>query len=134
MSSASSTLLNSSPNSAASSHFTLGSASASSGPRPQNLSPVVWKLAIFTLLMIVGPIGTYFVTLNYYFRDPTPSAITAAVVANLVLAGFVVVAFLEDSDPDAAPSGVSSGGAGGTLGHGGVDEFTREKIRAGKKE
>ncbi|GAA5944900.1 Vma21p [Sporobolomyces koalae] len=69
-------------------------------------SSVVWKLAIFTLMMIVGPIGTYFVTLHHYFHDPTKSAITAALVANLVLIGFVVVAFLEDQDDVSATTGV----------------------------
>ncbi|GAA5878478.1 hypothetical protein JCM16303_002096 [Sporobolomyces ruberrimus] len=132
MSSSSSTLLNT-PRSAtsgtsfATSTVSTAPSSASTSPPPgnnENLSPVVWKLALFTLLMIVGPIGTYFFTLEYYFHDPTPSAISAALVANLVLVGFVVVAFLEDKNPD-LPTRVS-----GT----GIDEFTKEKIRAGKKE
>ncbi|GAA5996318.1 hypothetical protein JCM5350_007229 [Sporobolomyces pararoseus] len=117
-----------SPKSQASSTLAPSTISATSssvsGAAPSNnesLSPVVWKLALFTLLMIVGPIGTYFTTLNYYFHDPTPSAISAALVANLVLVGFVVVAFLEDKNPD-LPTRLS------------VDEFTKEKIRAGKKE
>ncbi|GAA5840317.1 hypothetical protein JCM3766R1_001456 [Sporobolomyces carnicolor] len=96
-------------------------ASGSTQSAPENLSPVVWKLALFTLLMIIGPIGTYFLSLNYYFHDPTPSAISAALVANLVLVGFVVVAFLEDKNPDLPASA-------------NADAFTREKIRAGKKE
>ncbi|GAA6022234.1 hypothetical protein JCM11491_001676 [Sporobolomyces phaffii] len=133
MSSSSSTLLNSPRSAASSSSFAPSTApsvsSNASGPTGDNLSPVVWKLALFTLLMIVGPIGTYFLSLKYYFHDPTPSAISAAFVANLVLVGFVVVAFLEDKSPD-LPTRVSGGVGGG----GALDEFTKEKIRAGKKE
>ncbi|GAA5959646.1 hypothetical protein JCM3765_007228 [Sporobolomyces pararoseus] len=130
MSTSSSTLH--SPRSQASSTLAPSTISATSssisGTAPssnESLSPVVWKLALFTLLMIVGPIGTYFTTLNYYFHDPTPSAISAALVANLVLVGFVVVAFLEDKNPDlpTRPGGATA-----------LDEFTKEKIRAGKKE
>ncbi|GAA5833331.1 hypothetical protein JCM5353_008537 [Sporobolomyces roseus] len=122
MSNSSSTLLNSPRSQATSTSFASTSGSSSSSGN-ENLSPVVWKLSIFTLLMILGPIGTYFLTLNYYFRDPTPAAISAALVANLVLVGFVVVAFMEDSDDSKnAPTQAM------------LDEFTKEKIRAGKKE
>ncbi|GAA5907609.1 Vma21p [Sporobolomyces salmoneus] len=93
--------------------------------------PVVWKLSLFTLLMIVGPIGTYFLSLNHYFHDPTPSAISAAFVANLVLVGFVVVAILEDSGPE-HPTTPAAGL--GQIGEEKMDAVSREKMRVGKKE
>ncbi|TQS39179.1 hypothetical protein Golomagni_00297 [Golovinomyces magnicellulatus] len=63
--------------------------------------------------MVVGPIGCYFATLNKIFggqRIKSPSAeetkvyvgnstyagATAAIVANLILAGYIIVAYRED--------------------------------------
>jgi len=58
---------------------------------------VIFKLLGFTLAMIVGPIGTYFLTLNNVFGgNSTYAGATAAIMANVVLVGYVIVAFMED--------------------------------------
>ncbi|TAQ83688.1 hypothetical protein B7494_g7989 [Chlorociboria aeruginascens] len=73
------------------------------GPREKsNIAPavpayVIYKLLGFTLAMIAGPIGTYFLTLNTIFRgNSTWAGATAAIVANVVLIGYIIVAFMED--------------------------------------
>jgi vacuolar ATPase assembly integral membrane protein VMA21 len=44
------------------------------------------KLAFFSLLMVICPIGTYYLTLEYLFNgNNTYSAITAALMANVVV-------------------------------------------------
>lgn len=59
---------------------------------------MLFKLGLFTVLIVVAPISTYFFTLGRVFdeSDSTAAAIAAAVVANLILAAFVVVAVLDD--------------------------------------
>ncbi|CZR50818.1 related to Vacuolar ATPase assembly integral membrane protein VMA21 [Phialocephala subalpina] len=58
---------------------------------------VIYKLLGFTLAMVVGPIGSYFLTLNLLFRgNSTYAGAFAAIMANVVLIGYVVVAFQED--------------------------------------
>ncbi|KAK4333705.1 Vacuolar ATPase assembly integral membrane protein VMA21 [Rhodotorula toruloides] len=59
---------------------------------------VVTKLAIFTLAMVLLPIGTYYLTRDFLFgpQNLTYPAIAAVTVANLILVGFVYVAFRED--------------------------------------
>lgn len=58
---------------------------------------VIFKLLGFTLAMMVGPIGCYFATLNKIFGgNSTYAGTTAAIVANLILAGYIIVAFRED--------------------------------------
>ena len=77
-------------------------------------SAVIYKLLGFTLAMIGGPIGTYFLTLNTIFRgclsrvlhtlaslrmcvgNSTWAGATAAIMANVVLIAYVVVAMKED--------------------------------------
>ncbi|KAF2187813.1 vacuolar ATPase assembly integral membrane protein VMA21 [Zopfia rhizophila CBS 207.26] len=69
---------------------------------PSNITPavpssVIWKLLSFTFGMITLPIGTYFFTLNYVFSgNSTFAGATAAVMANVVLIAYVVVAMKED--------------------------------------
>jgi len=47
--------------------------------------------------MVVGPIGTYFLTLNTIFNgNSTFAGATAAIMANVVLVAYVVVAMRED--------------------------------------
>ncbi|GAB7346629.1 hypothetical protein MBLNU459_g1766t1 [Dothideomycetes sp. NU459] len=58
---------------------------------------VIIKLLLFTFAMIILPIGSYFVTLNtIYGGNSTFAGATAAVMANVVLLGYVVVAMKED--------------------------------------
>ncbi|WWD22525.1 hypothetical protein CI109_107018 [Kwoniella shandongensis] len=83
--------------------------------KPNDQPAVLFKLILFTVLMAVVPIGTYFGTLkfngkwsfflslrttatsNYSHRSTTISAIAAIVAANIILVGYVVVAFREDA-------------------------------------
>ncbi|KAF9999617.1 vacuolar ATPase assembly integral membrane protein vma21 [Entomortierella chlamydospora] len=88
----------------------LGSSSSSSSPAvPSTRSPNVAtstlaKLAFFTMAMICLPIGTYFITLDHYFDgNATYAGISAAVMANLVLFAYVIVAVLEDSQASRPP-------------------------------
>ncbi|KAF4631528.1 hypothetical protein G7Y89_g6610 [Cudoniella acicularis] len=58
---------------------------------------VIFKLLGFTLAMVVGPIGSYFLTLNTIFGgNSTYAGALAAIMANVVLIGYVIVAFNED--------------------------------------
>jgi hypothetical protein len=72
------------------------------GPGPSNTAPavplfVIWRLLSFTFAMITFPIGTYFVTLhNLYGGNATFAGATAAVMANVVLIAYVVMAMKED--------------------------------------
>lgn len=82
---------------------------------------VIYKLLAFTAAMIVGPIGTYFLTLNtifgglsgrsffhchafteYYVGNSTFAGATAAFMANVVLIAYVIVAMREDESEKAA--------------------------------
>lgn len=48
--------------------------------------------------MIFFPIGTYFITVDRYFEgNATYAGISAAVMANVVLIGYVIAAILEDN-------------------------------------
>ncbi|CCG80745.1 Vacuolar ATPase assembly integral membrane protein VMA21 [Taphrina deformans PYCC 5710] len=69
---------------------------------PSISSTVIAKLLFFSAAMVVLPLSAYYLSLEYLFSGykTTYAAITAAVTANLVVAGYVVVAFLEDdSEP-----------------------------------
>jgi len=47
--------------------------------------------------MVVGPIGTYFLTLNTVFKgNSTFAGAMAAIMANVVLVAYIVVAMRED--------------------------------------
>ncbi|KAK5663343.1 hypothetical protein OQA88_3771 [Cercophora sp. LCS_1] len=67
-----------------------------------NISPavpasVILKLLAFTLAMIVVPIGSYFVTVDNLFQgNSTYAGGLAAIMANAVLIGYIVVAMMED--------------------------------------
>ncbi|KAL8813607.1 MAG: hypothetical protein Q9223_000249 [Gallowayella weberi] len=90
------------------------SASEKSDIAPVVPAAVILKLLGFTAAMVAGPIGVYFMTLNTVFRGPflinlsrmikvenvagnsTWAGATAAIVANVVLIAYVVVAMKED--------------------------------------
>ncbi|KAI3400285.1 hypothetical protein diail_3666 [Diaporthe ilicicola] len=58
---------------------------------------VIVKLLAFTFAMIVVPIGSYFATVNTIFKgNSTFAGATAAIMANVVLIAYVIVAMRED--------------------------------------
>ncbi|KAF2096464.1 VMA21-like domain-containing protein [Rhizodiscina lignyota] len=69
-------------------------------------TPVIVKLLGFTLAMITLPIGTYFATVHSIFKgNHTFAGATAAVVANIVLIGYIIVAFRDDQSEQQAAAG-----------------------------
>ncbi|KAI8965876.1 hypothetical protein F5Y11DRAFT_311689 [Daldinia sp. FL1419] len=78
---------------------TAGSAGQhqSSSTAPAVPMGVIVKLLAFTFAMVVIPIGSYFLTVNTIFRgNSTYAGALAAIMANVVLVGYVVVAMNED--------------------------------------
>ncbi|KAL8682173.1 MAG: hypothetical protein Q9186_001794 [Xanthomendoza sp. 1 TL-2023] len=72
-------------------------ASQKSDIAPAVPATVIAKLLGFTAAMVGGPIGVYFLTLNTIFRgNSTWAGATAAIVANVVLVAYVIVAMKED--------------------------------------
>ncbi|KAJ2128802.1 vacuolar ATPase assembly integral membrane protein vma21 [Coemansia sp. RSA 788] len=66
---------------------------------PQIPGNVIKKLVAFSVTLLIAPILTYFLSLNFVFAgSTTPAAITAAVTANIVLAAYVYAAWVEESD------------------------------------
>ncbi|KAK7541029.1 vacuolar ATPase assembly integral membrane protein VMA21 [Phyllosticta citribraziliensis] len=73
------------------------SSSSDSSIAPAVPASVIIKLLGFTLAMIALPIGSYFLTVNTIFGgNSTLAGGLAAVMANVVLIAYVVVAFKED--------------------------------------
>jgi hypothetical protein len=74
--------------------------SLAAGPsdiRPAVPSSVIAKLLIFTLAMVTVPLGTYFLSVRTVFvGNPTFAGGLAALMANVVLIGYIVVAVRED--------------------------------------
>ncbi|KAI2633697.1 VMA21-like domain-containing protein [Hypomontagnella submonticulosa] len=69
----------------------------SSSTAPAVPMDVILKLLAFTFAMVVIPIGSYFVTVNTIFRgNSTYAGGLAAIMANVVLVGYVIVAMNED--------------------------------------
>ncbi|WAO83392.1 Vacuolar ATPase assembly integral membrane protein VMA21 [Fusarium falciforme] len=59
---------------------------------------VIYKLLAFTIGMIVLPIGSYFLTVNTIFRGNSSFAGGfAAVMANVVLVAYIIVAMKEEN-------------------------------------
>ncbi|KAK6505441.1 vacuolar ATPase assembly integral membrane protein vma21 [Arthrobotrys musiformis] len=66
-------------------------------PGPSIPKEVLIKLFSFTVAMLFGPIGCYYISTNYLFPGSTVlGASIAAVVANVVLVLFILVAMKED--------------------------------------
>ncbi|KAF3092695.1 vacuolar ATPase assembly integral membrane protein vma21 [Orbilia oligospora] len=66
-------------------------------PGPSIPREVLLKLFGFTVAMLFGPIGCYYLTTNYISPGSTVlGASIAAVVANVVLVLFILVAMKED--------------------------------------
>ncbi|USP76973.1 hypothetical protein yc1106_04247 [Curvularia clavata] len=71
---------------------------------PSDISPavptsVIWKLMSFTFAMITLPIGTYFFTVNFVFQgNATYAGGLAALMANVVLIAYVIMAFKDDQE------------------------------------
>ncbi|KAI1431009.1 hypothetical protein GGR50DRAFT_681825 [Xylaria sp. CBS 124048] len=78
--------------------------SEQSSTAPAVPTDVILKLLAFTLAMIMIPIGSYFLTVNTLFGgNSTYAGALAALLANVVLVGYVVVAMNEDkSDQEEA--------------------------------
>jgi hypothetical protein len=65
---------------------------------------VIIKLLGFTIAMIVVPIGSFFATVHTIFRgNSTFAGALAAVMANVVLISYVLVAMKEDEDEKTKP-------------------------------
>ncbi|QLG71572.1 hypothetical protein HG535_0B06160 [Zygotorulaspora mrakii] len=58
---------------------------------------VIQKLIFFTVAMVIFPLSTFFVMHNYTNNNILSGGLAAG-AANLVLIGYIVAAFLEDSD------------------------------------
>ncbi|KAF1944078.1 hypothetical protein EJ02DRAFT_399061 [Clathrospora elynae] len=73
-------------------------------PGPSNISPavpssVIWKLMSFTFAMITLPISTYFFAVAFVFKgNATYAGALAALMANVVLMAYVVMAFKDDQE------------------------------------
>ncbi|MCJ1226100.1 vacuolar ATPase assembly integral membrane protein vma21 [Toensbergia leucococca] len=79
------------------------SSSEKSDIAPAVPAAVIYKLLGFTAAMIGGPIGTYFLTVNLVFRgNSTLAGATAAVMANVVLVAYIIVAMKEDQSEEIA--------------------------------
>ncbi|KFX95622.1 hypothetical protein O988_05715 [Pseudogymnoascus sp. VKM F-3808] len=72
---------------------------------------VIVKLLAFTFAMVVVPIGSYFLTLDLVFSgNSTFAGATAAIMANVVLVGYIIVAMREDqSDAIDAAAAAAAG-------------------------
>ena len=58
---------------------------------------VVFKLVLFSLLMMVVPLGSYYLSVHFDF-SPTFGGIVAAVLANVIAGLYCVSAFMETDD------------------------------------
>ena len=66
--------------------------------------PIFRKMLFFTVLMIVCPISSYFISKNYFFEEsessPFYSVFTAVAVAHVILASIIIVAFRDSKSND----------------------------------
>ncbi|KAI1111339.1 hypothetical protein F5Y14DRAFT_425600 [Nemania sp. NC0429] len=74
-----------------------GAGGPQSSTAPAVPMDVIIKLLSFTLAMVVIPIGSYFLTIRTIFKgNSTYAGALAAILANVVLVGYVIVAMKED--------------------------------------
>ncbi|KAF2754202.1 hypothetical protein EJ05DRAFT_514214 [Pseudovirgaria hyperparasitica] len=79
-----------------------GNAASTPSNEKSDISPavpasVIYKLLAATLAMVILPLGTYFATVNTIFKgNATFAGATAAVMANVVLIGYIIAAVKED--------------------------------------
>lgn len=91
---------------------------------PSDTTPVVsasviHTLLLFTAAMVIFPIGSYFLTVNTVFRgNATFAGGFAALMANVVLIGYIVVAWQEDDENKTAGAGTGVRGAVESVGEG----------------
>ncbi|VVT50261.1 uncharacterized protein SAPINGB_P002681 [Magnusiomyces paraingens] len=61
---------------------------------------VVRKLAIYTAAMVIAPVASFFIVQKVFNASAIVSGGFAALVANIVLIGYVVEAYSEDLPPE----------------------------------
>ncbi|KAI9669726.1 MAG: vacuolar ATPase assembly integral membrane protein vma21 [Alyxoria varia] len=92
---------------------------------PSNTSPavpthIIVKLLTFTALMITGPLSVYFFLTSYVLSESKTSSTwagaAAAITANVVLIGYIIVAVREDQGEQAAPATAPGQGKKGRVG------------------
>ena len=73
-------------------------------------SSVIQTLLAFTAAMVIVPIGSYFVTVNTIFEgNSTFAGALAAIMANVVLVGYIVVAWKDDQEDQRERGAVGTG-------------------------
>lgn len=89
---------------------TLQPNTGSSDTTPLVSSQVIKTLLAFTAAMIVVPIGSYFLTVNLVFRgNSTFAGGFAALMANVVLIGYIIVAWMDDQEDQREKGAVGTG-------------------------
>jgi len=76
---------------------TRGVSAQTSGPTVEDGKGVLLKLVAFSLSLGILPITSYFASQKYIWNgDSTLAAITAVVVANVVLVAYIILSLRED--------------------------------------
>jgi len=95
---------------ASSDEKTLQANAGPSDTTPLVEASVIKTLLAFTAAMVVIPIGSYFVTVNTIFRgNSTFAGGFAALMANVVLVGYIIVAWNEDQQDQKEKGTVGTG-------------------------
>lgn len=95
---------------------TLQPNTGSSDTTPVVSASVIKTLLAFTAAMVVLPVGSFFVTVNTVFRgNSTYAGGFAALMANVVLVGYIIVAWMEDTDDQNDKGVIGTGVRGADL-------------------